>query len=136
MIFKLANVIINCSYDQPLLPILCQRFFTLYLTRVRLSTDEARFSDIHGVSDKFYEYNVPLFKKLKKFLTEAERNDKELSLKEEDELKVQFFSARAKCVPYSNYSFPTLELNLKEIISFSLQALQQFCPLAGRNTFQ
>lgn len=94
----MANVIINCSYAQPLLPILCQRFFTLYLTRVRLSLDEARFSEVHGVSDKFYEYNVPLFKKLKKFLVEAEKHDKDLSLKEEDEIKVQFFTARAKYV--------------------------------------
>lgn len=96
VIFKFANLIINCSHNQPLLPIFCQRFFTLYLTRARLTPDEARFTEVYGVSDKFFEHNVPLFKKLKKFLMEAEKNDREMSLIEEDEIHKQFLSARAR----------------------------------------
>lgn len=61
-----------------------------------MTPDEARFSEVYGVSDKFFEYNMPLFKKLKKFLVEAEKHDKNRSLKEEDEIKSQFFANRAK----------------------------------------
>lgn len=96
MVFKFANVIINCSYEQHLLPILCQRFFTLYMARVPLTVDEAQFTAVYGVSDKFFDYNSPLFKKMKRFLSEAEQHDKQLSLEEEDEIKKQFLANRSR----------------------------------------
>lgn len=63
-----------------------------------MTADEAQFAEIFGVSDRFYDYNVPLFKKLKKFLAGAEQHDKEHSVKEEDEMLKQFFDARARYV--------------------------------------
>lgn len=124
VIFKLANLIINCSYNTPLLPIFCQRFFTLYLTRVRMTADEARDTEVYGVSDKFFEHNVPLFKKLKKFLIDAEKTDTEMSLIEEDEIQKQFLTERAK---YVNNCLLT---NRCSNWLTSFQIIQQFRSLA------
>lgn len=96
VIYKLANLILNFPYHEELLPIFCQNFFHLYLTRIRFTTDEARFSDVYGVADKFYEHNIPLMKKLKNFFNDAAKFEKERSIKSEDERLSDFYSARSR----------------------------------------
>lgn len=78
------------------MPILCQKFFHLYLTRITFTADEIRFNDVHGVADKFYDHNIPLMKKLKGFLIEAVKYDKDESLKLEDEILSQFHVSRSR----------------------------------------
>lgn len=75
---------------------MCQTFFHLYLTRVRFSADEARFTDVHGVADKFYDSNVGLMKKFKKFLADAAKFEKERAEKADDEHLTEFYNARSK----------------------------------------
>lgn len=104
VIYKLANLILTCSYDQPLLPIFCQKFFYLYLTRIRFHADEEQYTDAYGVSDKFYEHNVALMKKLKRFWIEAEKNDRDLASKASDEHESQFYSSRARLVSFFHAS--------------------------------
>lgn len=107
VIYKVANLILSCSYDEPVLPIYCQLFFHLYLTRIRFAPDEVRFNDMHGVADKFYEHNVSLMKKLKRFLVDATKHSHDRSAEATDELQTQFLSARSRL-------FHSFELWLEE----------------------
>lgn len=107
VIYKVANLILNCVYDEPVLPVLCQLFFHLYLTRIRYTSDEMRFNDLYGVADKFYEHNVPLMKKLKRYLVDAVKYDHDRSMQATDELQAQFLSARSRL-------FHSFELWLEE----------------------
>lgn len=84
VVYKLANLIVTCSFDHPLLPILCQRFFLLYLVRVQMSYEDVRYSDVFGVADKFYEQNVSLMTKLKRFFGDAVRHEQTLAQQAED----------------------------------------------------
>lgn len=43
VLYKYANVISNMDYQHHLYPIMCQKFFTLYLTRIPYNEDERRF---------------------------------------------------------------------------------------------
>jgi hypothetical protein len=72
VLYKLATLISNCDIDESLFSILCQQFFTIYLSRIPYSMDEQRFAMVFGVADRFYEGNVALMKKLKKKLLDAE----------------------------------------------------------------
>lgn len=83
VIYKVGNLILSCAYTEPVLPILCQLFFRLYLTRIRYTSDEMRFNDWHGVADKFYEHNVSMMKKLKRYFVDgakykSDRDDDEV----------------------------------------------------------
>lgn len=95
-IFKLANLIITCSYEHPLLPIVCQKFFNLYLARLYVYDDDKVFAEKFGVSNCFYETNLPLMKKLKKFFADTEKYYNETSLKESDGELSEFYSNCAK----------------------------------------
>ncbi|XP_067619599.1 ectopic P granules protein 5 homolog isoform X2 [Eurosta solidaginis] len=64
VIYKYASVISNIDISHPVFPILCQKFFELYLSRVPLEYDEYSFGGVYGVSNKFYDFNVPLMKKI------------------------------------------------------------------------
>lgn len=89
--YKLLNLILTCTtFDHPILPILCQKFFHLYLSRVPLNPDEKRYADTFGVADKFYESNFSVMKRLKKFLIDGEKWYKDTSLQEANEA-VSFF---------------------------------------------
>lgn len=96
VIYKIANLILTCAYDESALPILCQKFFNLYLARVPLSADEQRFADIHGVADKFYECNISLMKKLKRFFVDGMKFERELAEKSEENIEKELHSARSK----------------------------------------
>jgi hypothetical protein len=95
VIYKLANLVTRTSSKHALLPILCQQFFTIYLARVPILTDE-RFYESYGVQEKFYEADISLMKKVKKALTDAESFYNGESLKEFDDSKKQFYSHCAK----------------------------------------
>lgn len=73
VIFKYANLISTMEPSNSLFPLICQKFFKLYLSRVPLHYDEERFSHTYGVSDKFYEYNVSLMKKIKSKISMVEK---------------------------------------------------------------
>ncbi|KAL9894528.1 ectopic P granules protein 5 homolog [Glossina fuscipes] len=56
-----------------LYPIINQKFSELYLSRVPTHYNEHSFQQTHGVTDKFYDFNVSLMKKLKNNLEAAEK---------------------------------------------------------------
>lgn len=95
-IYKLANLILTCSYEHPLLPIVGQKFFNLYLARLEIYDGETAFAEKYGVSNCFYDANVPMMKKLKKFFADTEKYYNETSLKESDVELSQFYSNCAK----------------------------------------
>ncbi|XP_055848760.1 ectopic P granules protein 5 homolog isoform X2 [Episyrphus balteatus] len=72
VIYKYANLISTIEFNHPALPLLVQQFFVLFLARVPLHPDEERFQCTYGVSDKLYEFNVSLMKKIKANLKAAE----------------------------------------------------------------
>lgn len=74
VIYKYAQLIANMSTQHALFPIVCQKFFELYLWRVPFECDVASTNHNFGVSEKFYEYNVPLMKSIKAQLKLAESN--------------------------------------------------------------
>lgn len=98
VIQKVANLILSCLYDEPVLPIHCQLFFHLYLTRIRYTPDEVRFNDMLGVADKFYEHNVSLMKKLKRYLVDAVKHDHDRSVKATEELQAHLLSGRSRLI--------------------------------------
>ncbi|XP_062538593.1 ectopic P granules protein 5 homolog isoform X2 [Armigeres subalbatus] len=91
-IFKLANLVANCTINNFMYPIVCQLFFTLYLSRIPLSPDEERFVNCYGVADRFYEYNVGLMKRIKKQLYDAECYYNSASVGESDERQRSFYN--------------------------------------------
>nr|NP_650752.2 ectopic P-granules autophagy protein 5, isoform C [Drosophila melanogaster]Q9VE34.2 RecName: Full=Ectopic P granules protein 5 homolog [Drosophila melanogaster]AAF55595.2 ectopic P-granules autophagy protein 5, isoform C [Drosophila melanogaster] len=72
VIFKYAQLLASMESTHALFPIVCQKFFELYLWRVPTENESLNFSHNFGVSDKFYEYNVPLMKSIKSQLKSAE----------------------------------------------------------------
>lgn len=79
-----------------MLPLLCQKFFHLYLAAVPLSADEQRFAESFRVADKFYEANIPLMKKLKKFFFEAESYHRDASLRDGESVASQLHNASSR----------------------------------------
>lgn len=96
ILYKYATLITTCSQNSALLPILCQRFFELYLYRIPLSVDEERFTEIYGVADKFYESDIPLMKRVKKSLQDAAHLYKEKSLVATNEALAQIYNGLTK----------------------------------------
>lgn len=94
--YKLANLILSLPPHEELLPIFCQKFFHIYLTRIRFTADEERFTDIYGVADKLYDTNISLMKKLKKFFIDCAKFEKERSMKNEDQNMSDFYMARSR----------------------------------------
>lgn len=78
------------------MPIFCQQFFLLYLARIRFTADEERFTDIFGVADKLYDTNIALMKRLKKFLIDCAKFEKDRSMKSEDQNVSDFYMARSR----------------------------------------
>lgn len=74
VMYKYANLISTMESTNPLFPLMCQKFFKFYLARVPLYYDEERFTHTYGVSDKFYEYNVSLMKKIKSKISSTEKH--------------------------------------------------------------
>lgn len=72
VVYKYANIVANMDINHALFPIVNQKFFELYLCRVQTNFDEHSFQQVNGVSDKFYEFNVPLMKKIKTQIKAAE----------------------------------------------------------------
>ncbi|XP_059219883.1 ectopic P granules protein 5 homolog isoform X1 [Stomoxys calcitrans] len=72
VVYKYANLVANMDINHALFPIVNQKFFELFLARIPSNFDEHSFQQINGVSDKIYEYNVPLMKKIKTQLKAAE----------------------------------------------------------------
>lgn len=95
--YKLANLILSLPPHLELLPIFCQNFFHLYLTRIRFTTDEERFTDTYGVADKLYDTNISLMKKLKKLFVDCAKYEKERSMNSEDQNMSDFYMARSRC---------------------------------------
>uniref|UniRef100_A0A336MQE8 CSON004001 protein n=1 Tax=Culicoides sonorensis TaxID=179676 RepID=A0A336MQE8_CULSO len=72
VLFKLANLIVSTQVDHFLFPIICQQFFCLYLARIPIADAmDQRFYEVFGVSDKIYDSNTTLMKKIKKKLQDA-----------------------------------------------------------------
>lgn len=94
--YKLANLILSLPPQEELLPIFCQHFFNLYLTRIRFTADEEHFTNVYGVADKLYDTNISLMKKLKKFFVDCAKFEKERSMKSEDQNLSDFYSARSR----------------------------------------
>lgn len=91
-VFKLANLVANCTIKNFMYPIVCQLFFTIYLSRIPLSPDEERFANCFGVADRLYEYNVGLMKRIKKQLYDAECFYNSASVGESDERQRSFYN--------------------------------------------
>ncbi|XP_055908978.1 ectopic P granules protein 5 homolog isoform X2 [Eupeodes corollae] len=72
VVYKYANIISTLDVNHPAFPLLVQQFFVLFLARVPFDPDEERFQYTFGVSDKLYEFNVTLMKKIKTNLKAAE----------------------------------------------------------------
>lgn len=98
VLYKLANLILTIPQHEELLPIFSQKFFHLYLTRIRFTSDEERFTDVYGVADKFYDANISLMKKLKKFFIDCAKFEKERAMKSDDQNASELFGARSRCV--------------------------------------
>uniref|UniRef100_A0A1A9W6G3 Ectopic P granules protein 5 homolog n=1 Tax=Glossina brevipalpis TaxID=37001 RepID=A0A1A9W6G3_9MUSC len=71
-LYKYANLLVGMDIKHALFPIINQKFFELYLSRLPSHYDIHSFQQAYGVADKFYEFNVPLMKKLKCNLKAAE----------------------------------------------------------------
>lgn len=72
VLYKYANLIANMDINHALFPIINQKFFELYLSRIPIHYDEHSFQQVFGVSDKFYDFNIPIMKKVKTQLKAAE----------------------------------------------------------------
>ncbi|KAM7362755.1 ectopic P-granules autophagy protein 5 [Cochliomyia hominivorax] len=72
VVYKYANLVANMDIGHALFPIINQKFFELYLARIPPHYDEHSFQQVHGVSDKFYDFNVTVMKKIKNQLKAAE----------------------------------------------------------------
>ncbi|XP_017140447.2 ectopic P granules protein 5 homolog [Drosophila miranda] len=81
VVFKYAQLLSSMEINHPFFPIVCQKFFELYLWRVPSEGQTLNFSHNFGVSDKFYEHNVPLMKSIKGQLKSAESYYAALALK-------------------------------------------------------
>ncbi|XP_055381195.1 ectopic P granules protein 5 homolog isoform X2 [Condylostylus longicornis] len=97
VLYKYANLIANSDVNHPLLPIFGQKFFLLYLARINLNSEEVRFHSFYAVSDKFYEFNIPLMKKMKLRMKSAEENYAKLSSENAgNEVLLYFYTQCAK----------------------------------------
>ncbi|EDW83213.2 uncharacterized protein Dwil_GK22441 [Drosophila willistoni] len=85
VIYKYAQLLASMETTHALFPIICQKFFELYLWRVPTEVESQNFSYNFGVSDRFYEYNVTLMKSLKGQLKSAEVYYTSLSRKRSNE---------------------------------------------------
>ncbi|XP_004534242.1 ectopic P granules protein 5 homolog isoform X2 [Ceratitis capitata] len=64
VVYKYGNLVASMDISHPLFPIACQKFFELFLSRVPLQSGEYSFVGTYGVSDKLYDFNVSLMKKI------------------------------------------------------------------------
>lgn len=96
VIYKLANLILSCSHEEEVLPIFGQNFFQLYLTRIRYSSDEQHFANAFGVAEKFYDHNLSLMKRLKKFFADCAAFETERLKEVDGEQQIEFYSSRAR----------------------------------------
>ncbi|XP_017041076.1 LOW QUALITY PROTEIN: ectopic P granules protein 5 homolog [Drosophila ficusphila] len=97
VIFKYAQLLASMDSNHALFPIVCQKFFELYLWRVPTETESLNFSHNFGVSDKFYEHNVPLMKSIKSQLKSAESYYSALATKSaSDDVMAHFYRSCCK----------------------------------------
>ncbi|XP_064550516.1 ectopic P granules protein 5 homolog [Drosophila montana] len=72
VIYKYAQLLASMDIRHALFPIVCQKFFELYLWRVPAECDAQNLNLNFGVAEKFYEHNVTLMKSIKTQLKSAE----------------------------------------------------------------
>lgn len=97
VIFKYAQLLASMDSNHALFPIVCQKFFELYLWRVPTENESLNFSHNFGVSDKFYEHNVPLMKSIKSQLKSAETYYSALATKSaSDDAMAHFYRSCCK----------------------------------------
>ncbi|XP_017037889.1 ectopic P granules protein 5 homolog [Drosophila kikkawai] len=97
VIFKYAQLLASMDSNHALFPIVCQKFFELYLWRVPTENESLNFSHNFGVADKFYEHNVPLMKSIKSQLKSAEAYYSALATKSaSDEAMGHFYRSCCK----------------------------------------
>lgn len=125
-LYKLANLVANCSIKHYMYPIVCQLFFTIYLSRIPLAHDEERFANCYAVSDRFYEYNVGLMKRIKKQLYDADCYYTAASIGDNDERQQSLSNQCSRL-------FKTLQLwledtQLNKIRTQSIELPPQFDP--------
>ncbi|XP_016985100.2 ectopic P granules protein 5 homolog [Drosophila rhopaloa] len=97
VIFKYAQLLASMESNHALFPIVCQKFFELYLWRVPTENESLNFSHNFGVSDRFYEHNVPLMKSIKSQLKSAESYYSALATKSaSDDAMAHFYRSCCK----------------------------------------
>lgn len=92
VVFKLAKLIMKMSPKHYIFPVICQQFFSLYLSRVPGDVSQHEF----GVQDKFYDADLSLMKKLKKIFIDSENLHNEMATKFTSGSKSQFHTHCAK----------------------------------------
>lgn len=85
VVFKIVNYCLSISKEHPLVPIFVELFYHLYLSRV-YATQTQTYFDFYGVSSKFYNSNIALFKKFIKWLDEIQLLYKGLAGNEKNEI--------------------------------------------------
>ncbi|XP_037885384.1 ectopic P granules protein 5 homolog isoform X1 [Glossina fuscipes] len=95
-LYKYANLLAGMDVKHALYPIINQKFFELYLSRVPTHYDEHSFQQTHGIADKFYDFNVSLMKKLKNNLEAAEKFYETEATKHRDDGFVFYCTSCAK----------------------------------------
>ncbi|EDV91356.1 GH17394 [Drosophila grimshawi] len=72
VIYKYAQLLAGMDTTHALFPIVCQKFFELYLWRLPTDDDGPNINQNFGVAQKFYDGNVTLMKSIKAQLKSAE----------------------------------------------------------------
>lgn len=125
VLYRLVHLMLACTPENRLLPVVVQRFFHLYLARVPMAGDETRFASAFGVADKFYEHNVSLMKRLKKHFAHVEAELKALALRCEDEPMAAFHAQCSRL--FGTYGLWLEETRLNQL-SGGAQQYAEFPP--------
>lgn len=106
-VFKIAKLIMKIHPKHYLFPVICQQFFTIYMSRVHGEISLHEF----GVQDKFYDADIGMMKKLKIIFTDSRNLHKEYSMKVDNIGKRQFHTNCAKIFETFLYWLEENQLN-------------------------
>ncbi|XP_030371319.1 ectopic P granules protein 5 homolog [Scaptodrosophila lebanonensis] len=97
VLYKYANLIAGMDVTHALFPIINQKFFELFLWRVPIDSEAHSFIHNFGVSDKFYDHNISLMKRIKTQLKAAENHyTSEAAKRAQDDAAGYFYRSCAK----------------------------------------
>lgn len=109
-LFKIAKLIMKIHPRHYLFPVICQQFFTIYMSRVHGDISQHEF----GVQDKFYDADISMMKKLKIIFTDSRNihKDNSMNAREGDNMgKSQFHTNCAKLFETFLYWLEENQLN-------------------------